>query len=64
MPWLIPVAPSGQAAGVSSGDGKAADVSGYTVVKAEGIDGAKELAKSSPHLDAGGTVSVHEIVKM
>jgi len=59
-----PGGPLGQAASVSSGDGKAADVSGYTVVKADGIEGAKELAKNSPHLDAGGTVSVHEIAKM
>ena len=59
-----PGGPLGQAAGVSSGGGEAADVNGYTVVKADGIEAAKGLAKNSPHLDAGGTVSVHEILEI
>jgi hypothetical protein len=42
----------------------AASVSGYTVVSADSMDAAKALCDGVPHIDNGGTISVHETVQM
>jgi hypothetical protein len=42
----------------------AASVSGYTVVSADSMDAAKALCDGAPHIDNGGTISVHETVQM
>ncbi len=56
--------PFGDSVGVSSsGDGDPpTDAKGYTVVSADSIDSAKDLARKSPHLGLGGTIGVHETV--
>jgi hypothetical protein len=48
------VAPDG-----SVSDADVSDVTGYSIVEAESLDAAVEMAKGSPHLAAGGTVTVH-----
>ena len=39
-------------------------MSGYTIVEAESMDAAIELAKGCPFLDIGGTLEVSELVRM
>lgn len=51
------------AKGVSEGGG-ANPVSGYTLVHADDMKGALEMAKGSPHLDAGGSVEIAEALEM
>lgn len=52
-----------------SGDGSVKDGtsgplhSGYTIVTAASLDAATDVAKGSPILDDGGTVTVYEIVE-
>ena len=41
-------------------DGAASEISGYSVLKADSLDAAAELAKGCPLLAAGGTVEVYE----
>ncbi len=50
------VGPGGSVAEVTSG------VGGYTIVTAESLEAAIEIAKGSPHLDANGTVEVYETI--
>lgn len=52
-----PVAKTVTADGVSDGSPPA---TGYTVISADSIDAAVEMAKACPILDAGGTVNVYE----
>ena len=40
--------------------GAPSGVSGYSVISAETLDAASEVAKSCPHLAAGGVVEVYE----
>ena len=49
------VAPDG-----SVSDGGASGISGYSVISADSLDAATTIAKSCPHLAAGGTVEVYE----
>jgi hypothetical protein len=42
----------------SVAEASAADVTGYTILEAEGLEPAVEMARSCPHLQAGGSVSV------
>lgn len=44
----------------SASDGGAAQLTGYSVIAADGIDAATELAKGCPVLANGGTVEVYE----
>ena len=53
--------PFGQSVGVG---GAAANVSGYTVVSAKSMDAATALIDGAPHIDNGGTISVHETIQM
>ena len=39
-------------------DGGSNPLSGFTIVQADSIDAAVEMAKQSPHVDAGGTIEV------
>lgn len=49
------IAPTGAVTpGTSSG------VSGYTIIRADDLDSATELAKGCPHLKANGTVEIHQ----
>ena len=41
-------------------DGAASGLTGYSVLKADSLDAAAELAKGCPLLAAGGTVEVYE----
>ena len=56
--------PIGASKSVSTGgmvsDGAASGITGYSVLKADSLDAAAELAKGCPHLAAGGTVEVYE----
>lgn len=60
-----PLGPSNfvTASGVTS-DGFENPMSGYTVVTADDLDGATEIAKGCPFLDIGGTLRVAEIKSM
>lgn len=49
---------SGTAQGTSSGFG------GWSVVTADNIDGAVAATNGCPHLDAGGTIEVCEVIEM
>jgi hypothetical protein len=64
---VIPGAPLGQSKTISSAgvtdDGGANPLSGYTVVKADSMDAALEMAKACPHLDHG-SIEVAEEMKM
>jgi len=42
-------------------DGASSGVSGYSILTAEDLGGAAELAKGSPILANGGSVEVHEV---
>lgn len=53
--------PFGASVGVG---GDAAQINGYTIVSADNLDGAKALTDGAPHVDNGGTISVHETVQM
>lgn len=44
--------------------GNQSTMSGYTIVEAESIEGALEMAKACPFLDIGGTLEVSELVQM
>jgi len=39
-------------------------MSGFSVVKADTLDAALEMAKSCPYVDAGGTLRVAELIEM
>ena len=62
-----PGAPVGMSKTVSSGgvadDGGSNPLSGYTVVKADSIEAAVEMAKGCPHLDHG-TIEVAPLMDM
>lgn len=45
-------------------DGGSNPLSGLTIVKADNMDAAIEMAKGCPHLDIGGTLEVAEVMKM
>jgi hypothetical protein len=48
------------AADGSVSDGAASGMTGYTIIQADSLDAATELAKGCPILDDGGTVEVFE----
>lgn len=52
------------AAGGSVTDGGSRGLSGYSVVSAESLDAAVELAKGCPVLEVGGDVDVYEAIEM
>lgn len=45
-------------------DGGANPLSGFTVIQAENIEAALEMALSSPHVDVGGTIEVAPVMNM
>ncbi len=47
-----------------SDDGGADPMSGFTVVSADTMDAALEMAKACPYLDIGGTLEVAEMMEM
>jgi len=47
-----------------SDDGGADPMSGYSIVEADGMDAALEMAKACPFLETGGTLEVAEVMKM
>ena len=51
------------AAGVTD-DGGSNPLSGYSVVTAESMDAALDMAKSCPVLETGGTIEVAEMMQM
>jgi len=48
----------------SVSDGASASLSGYSVLSADSLSAASELAKSCPVLAAGGTVEVYETIEI
>src|SRR5664279_2407512 len=48
----------------SVSDGTTGGVTGYSVISADSLDAATELARSCPHLAAGGVVEVYETVEI
>ncbi len=54
------IAPNG---GVTEGPG-ANPVMGYSLLSADSLDKAVEMAKGCPHLAAGGSVEVYETIDM
>ena len=63
-----PGAPFGPASTVSNGgsvsDGGSRGLTGYSIVTADDLGSANELAKGCPVLEAGGTVDVYEALEM
>ena len=61
-------APTGAAKTVGPGDsikdGGSHGLSGYSIVSANSLDSAVELAKGCPVLEVGGTVDVYEAIAM
>lgn len=61
-------APTGAAktvgAGGSVSDGGSRGLTGYSIVAADSLDSAVELAKGCPALEAGGAVDVYEAIAM
>ena len=39
-------------------------LTGYSIVKADSLDAAIEMAKACPHLDIGGSIVVAEVMEM
>ena len=39
-------------------------LAGYSIVKADSLDAALEIAKACPHLDIGGSIVVAEVMEM
>ena len=60
--------PTGTAKTVSTGgsvsDGGSRGLTGYSIVAADSLDAAVELAKGCPVLEAGGAVDVYEAIAM
>jgi hypothetical protein len=52
------------AAGGSVNGGAPSGLTGYTVLSADSLAAANELAKGCPILDAGGSIEVYETVAM
>ncbi len=50
--------------GGSVSDGGALGLSGYSIVSADSLDSAAELAKGCPVLEVGGAVDVYEAIAM
>ncbi len=50
--------------GGSVSDGGSRGLTGYSIVSAESLDAAVELAKSCPVLEIGGAVDVYEAIAM
>jgi hypothetical protein len=44
--------------------GGESSMSGYTIVEADSMDAAIDMAKSCPFLDVGGSLEVSELMKM
>ena len=63
-----PGTPMGKSKTVSSSgvsdDGGSNPLSGFSIVKADSMDAALEMAKGCPHLELGGTIEVAEAMKM
>ncbi len=63
-----PGTPLGQSKTVSSGgvsdDGGSNPLSGFSIVTADGMDAALEMAKRCLHLDLHGTIEVVEVKEM
>jgi hypothetical protein len=61
-------APTGTAKTVSTGgsvsDGGSRRLTGYSIVSADSLDSAVELAKGCPVLEVGGAVDVYEAIEM
>jgi hypothetical protein len=61
-------APTGTAKTVGTGgsvsDGGSRGLTGYSVVSADSLDSAVELAKGCPILETGGAVDVYEAIAM
>jgi len=49
--------------GITDGGGSN-PLSGYSILEAENIDAATEVAKGSPHVEYGGTIEVAEMMEM
>ena len=47
-----------------SDDGGPNPMSGFSIVQADNIDGAIQMAKKCPFLDLGGTLEVAEVMEM
>jgi hypothetical protein len=47
-----------------SDDGGSDPASGYSILKAQDIDAATAMAKDCPHLQAGGTIEIAQIIEM
>ena len=63
-----PGTPLGKSKTVSSGgvsdDGGANPLSGFSIVKADSMEAALEIAKGCPYLEIDGTIEVAEVMEM
>jgi len=44
--------------------GSTTSMSGYTIIEADSIEAALEIARACPFLDVGGTLEVSELIQM
>ena len=44
--------------------GGSSNISGYTIIEAQSLDAALDIAKACPYLDIGGSLEVSELMKM
>ena len=65
---INPGTPLGKSKTVSSGgvsdDAGPNPLTGYSIVKADSLDAAVEMAKACPHLDISGSIVVAEVMEM
>lgn len=59
-----PFGPSKSVTKESVSDGAASSLTGFSILKADSLGAAAELAKGCPVIANGGTVEVYETVKM
>lgn len=52
------------AKGVSDGPVSSPQITGYTIISADSLGAAVDLARDHPHVKHGGQVSVHETFQM
>ena len=50
--------------GISDGHGSGEKLGGYTIITADSLAGAAEMAKDHPHTQYGGTVTIYETFRM
>lgn len=60
-----PTAPGKTVSGKSAKNGVVGDpITGYSILQAENMEGAVDMAKKSPQIGAGGQIAIYELMPM